>query len=320
MKEKKDKNKKEDEEKRFLKKRDKKDKKYKVDKFEITKFLNNDKKDRKNEEIITISGNSKSGKTSLTLIISQYLSEMDYKVLMVDADLKKQDLSFILKKSFRRDIKLNNDKQKYKYWKLRKSRYEHQNRQDKKYNSKNNKNSYYAQYINENSIQRINNNLFLFSIIKTCLEKNQEKNNQNMEKKIQKTININREKYDFIIFDLSKENSDDINRQIIRNSDKNIVLMEANVLGIKEIKQILNLYVEKWKISKNSLHIVSNKSNIASINPRLISKILLVQNTVLKIQENRKFLFCMNNYFKINKLLKNKNIKKEINKIAELIL
>ena len=49
-------------------------------------------------KIITFSGNYKSGKSTLSLIISQYLSEKNYKVLLVDADLEKKDLSLVLQK------------------------------------------------------------------------------------------------------------------------------------------------------------------------------------------------------------------------------
>ena len=49
-------------------------------------------------KIITFSGNHKSGKTTLALIISQQLSQKNYKVLLVDGDMEKQDLSFILNK------------------------------------------------------------------------------------------------------------------------------------------------------------------------------------------------------------------------------
>ena len=50
-------------------------------------------------KIITFSGNNKSGKSTLSLIISQYLSTKNKKVLLIDGDLEKQDLSFILKKN-----------------------------------------------------------------------------------------------------------------------------------------------------------------------------------------------------------------------------
>ena len=39
----------------------------------------------------------KSGKSTLALIISQYLAEKNHKVLLIDGDLEKQDLSIILK-------------------------------------------------------------------------------------------------------------------------------------------------------------------------------------------------------------------------------
>ena len=40
-------------------------------------------------QIITFSGNYKSGKSTLALIISQYLAEEKYKILLIDGDLEK---------------------------------------------------------------------------------------------------------------------------------------------------------------------------------------------------------------------------------------
>ena len=80
------------------KEKEKSKKEYKNKK--ITRFMSN--------KIITFSGNTKSGKTTLALIISQYLSNMNYKVLIVDADLQKQDLNTILS----RDIKSKNNYKK----------------------------------------------------------------------------------------------------------------------------------------------------------------------------------------------------------------
>ena len=85
--------------------------------------------------------------------------------------------------------------------------------------------------------------------------------------------------------------------------------MEANLLGIKEINQLLEIYLEEWNINKKNIYIIENKSNIISINKKIIAKIILIENKICKIKENKKFLILLDNYFKRNFLLKNKNIK-----------
>ena len=77
----------------------------------------NDAKEAKNSimssKIITFSGDSKSGKTTLALIIGQYLSNQNKKVLLVDGDFEKQDLSFIIKTNLEKQIKKENKNKKF---------------------------------------------------------------------------------------------------------------------------------------------------------------------------------------------------------------
>ena len=82
---------------------------------EIEKKINNKKNKYMLNKIITFSGNYKSGKTSLALISCHYLSKKKYRVLLIDGDLEKQDLSFILKNKSKIYINKNNDNLKKKY-------------------------------------------------------------------------------------------------------------------------------------------------------------------------------------------------------------
>ena len=62
------------------------------------KFIKKEKRKNMLTKIITFSGNYKSGKSSLALIISQYLAREYNKVLLIDGDMEKQDLNIIEKK------------------------------------------------------------------------------------------------------------------------------------------------------------------------------------------------------------------------------
>ena len=54
--------------------------------------------------IISFSGNHKSGKSTLSLIISFCLAQKNKKILLLDADFMKQDLSIILKQKMKQDF------------------------------------------------------------------------------------------------------------------------------------------------------------------------------------------------------------------------
>lgn len=256
-------------------------------------------------KIITFSGNYKSGKSTLALVISQYLAEENYKVLLIDGDLENQNLSIILKnkkckKSRKRKSKIN------------------KNKLNKKIKLINKKNSVYNYKIKKEinlSKIKINKNLYLFNKLNNLL------NNKIIRKKYSKNnfLKLINKNYNFIIIDLSKNNSNKINKEIIENSDINFVLLEPNFPGIKECKKMLKKYLIKWKVKSKNLYIILNKKNINSINKNLISKSLFSKNKICEINENKIYQYLINNYFKIKILLKNKKIKKEIKKIICII-
>lgn len=155
-----------------------------------------------------------------------------------------------------------------------------------------------------NDINKINKNLDIFS-----LDKNIEKNKkQNIIKKIS-------ENYDFIIFDISSNNDDKNIKEIIKNSNINIFLVEPNLLGIKKSRDLLDKYINKWNIKKEKIKIIFNKVNINSIDKKILKELFYDFNILGKIKMNNKYDLL------INKNMKNidKKIKKEYLKIIEKI-
>ena len=97
------------------------------------------------------------------------------------------------------------------------------------------------------------------------------------------------------------------------------MISEANVLAINEINNLLNFYLNKLEIRKDNLQIILNKNNIISINKNLVSNFLNFKNKIHIIKENKFFSILINDYYKINILLKNKNVKKDMYKIIKEI-
>ncbi len=281
-------------------------------------------------KIITFSGNYKSGKTTLSLIISQYLSEKNCKVLLIDGDFEKNDLSIILKKNKGKNNFYRKNKKQYKN-KFNKKRIKNQikiinvknriNYEFKKLINQKNKIYYYQiKQIMDLFTKKINKNFYFFNGL-DHLFKNKKRQKEKIIKNIifiyLKRIKNN---YNFIIIDLSKSNFGIINETILKNSNINFILMEASVLGINEIKKTLDTYLKDWKVNENSLHIVSNKKKFNSINKSLIYHSIFPKNKIYEMKENKIYYSIINNYFRKRFLLKNKNIRKEINKIIYNII
>ena len=235
-------------------------------------------------KIITFSGNQKSGKTTLALVTSQYLSDMNYKVLLIDFDLKKKDLSFILRSNLKANVKNN----ELNFYKLKNKVNLNNKKTDKLKNDQ----------IENYKIKKLNNNFYFLSNLNKILKKNDENKNRVLIKKIKNILITIREKFDYIVLDISSENYGCFNKEIIEISDKNFILMESNLLGIKELEDLLKLYLNAWNINKNSLHIVANKANMFSLNLTLIHKIFPIKNRIIKILENKKYTIFINNFFK----------------------
>ena len=268
----------------------------------------------KKNQIITFSGNYKSGKTTLSFIISKYLSEKNKRILLIDGDMQKKDLSILLKK----------DKKEYlnKIKKLKnkgvKKKLKLNNKYKKLVSKKNIIYFYKIKNIVKVSTKKINNNLYFFDKLNRILKN---KKDCNLKKRILIFLKLVQQNYDIVIIELSRNNFEKINQEILRNSFINFVLLEPNLLGIREMQKLLKNYFCKWNIAKNNLYIISNRKSINSVNKKLIGNCLLAKNEIFEVRENKFYRNFFNNpILKKQILLKNKIIKKEINKIINKII
>lgn len=276
-----------------------------------SKEKNNLKKS--SNKIVTFSGNYKSGKSTMSLAISKYLSEKNYKIFMIDADLEKQDLKTILRKKNRNKKHIKNFYKKERYIKIKyKIKYK------KLINKRGNIYFFYIRKQIKLFTLKINNNLFFYYGFKN-LFKNIKKE-KNIVKIIIAFFKFIKQKYDIIIIDLSKNNNDKINKNILLKSNINFICLEGDLLGVKECKILFNKYTNKWKVNKKSIYIIQNKKNYISMNKNLISKFIHTKNKIFEIKESYFYNIFLNQFFISKILMKNKKIKRELNKIINKII
>ena len=79
-----------------------------------------------------------------------------------------------------------------------------------------------------------------------------------------------------------------IERKIINNSDINVLVMEANELGIEDVQKILKRYKLEYNLPQNSLHIVANKYNWRSISIEILKNIFGRNIKFYKMKFNKK--------------------------------
>lgn len=276
---------------------------------------------KKTSNIISFSGDYKTGKSTLALIISQYLSAKNYKVILIDGDLEKQDLEKVLKNEIKKGYKNKKlkDRKIYLFSKLNR-KVKLINIQNKRLkNKKNNINSYKMKKEIKNNTIELNKNLYFFNNLKKLLKKKNIKNDKILKKIIFNFFEILKRNYDIIIIDLSKNNRENLNKEILKNTNKNLVCLEPNILGISQCKKILEKYIYEWQINKKSIYIIKNKKNFISLNTNLISKNLPIKTKFIEIKKNKFYDIFFNKYYK-RTILKNKRVDIEINKIIKKII
>ena len=291
-------------------------------------------------KIITFFGNEKSGKSTLSLIMSHYLAKEKNKVLLIDGDRQKKTLSIWLKKgknckkgNYNIDRSENNNKY-----------FRNENRNKNKTNKTNKKTKPYKRkiYFNKNKIKinkklidkknmikknkikkiikqftkKINKNFYFFYGLNNLLKNEKEKNQKKIINYFFEQIE---KKYKFILIDLVKNNKEAGNKEILQRSTIIFIVIKPILSEIKAIKILFKIYFEKWKIEKNKINIIINKKTFNSINKKLISNCLFLKNKNYEIKENKNLKNLIKNYFKKNYLLKDKKTKKQIYKIIKKI-
>lgn len=117
-------------------------------------------------------------------------------------------------------------------------------------------------------------------------------------------------KYKYIFIDTSNAETEELEK-IIKITNKYILIIEPNIIGINNSKKIIDKIFNVKKINKKNLKIIINKNNFYSINKNIIKYIFSDFKIIGKINYNNKYNFLINNNLKLIDL----KIKKEYLKI-----
>lgn len=252
---------------------------YKINNTEKNKIINN--------EIISISGPSGVGKSIISVNLAKALSYKQDKILLMDFDILNNSLYTILGvKNYPQNIEKVTDIGMIKDV------------------DKININEFNV----ENFIIKINKKIDLISITDLLFYKERKVDII----KIEKIINKLKQKYNTIIIDTSSECFFDLTKEIINNSNKNIFVTETNLLEIKKAKQLLNIYINEWKIKKEKINILFNKYDKECVNTKLLNFIFNEFNILGVLKYNSKYNKLINKNNKFNfydKKIRNEYIK-----------
>ena len=245
----------------------------------INIFNKKQKYDLKEEKIISVTGTNGVGKSIFTINLANSLSNNKNKILIIDFDILNNSLHTILgikkySQKIRNKIKNNNLLKEIKI---------------------------------EELIIKINSKIDLVSGINLLFDSKYKISSE----KVKNILSKLKEKYEIIIIDTSSECFLDYTKEIIKNSNLNIFILEANLLEIKKAKNLLNIYINNWEIPQESINILFNKYNENSIDISILKKIFSGFNILGKLSFNPQYnlIINKNNINKLNIILKNEYLK-----------
>lgn len=245
----------------------------------INIFNKKQKYDLKEEKIISVTGTNGVGKSIFTINLANSLSNSKNKILIIDFDILNNSLHTILgikkySQKIRNKIKNNNLLKEIKI---------------------------------EELIIKINSKIDLVSGINLLFDSKYKISSE----KVKNILSKLKEKYEIIIIDTSSECFFDYTKEIIKNSNLNIFILEANLLEIKKAKNLLNIYINNWEIPQENINILFNKYNENSIDISILKKIFSGFNILGKLSFNPQYnlIINKNNINKLNIILKNEYLK-----------
>lgn len=269
--------------------------------------INNEtkKKLKSNNKMICILGSSGVGKSIFSVCFSNYLKNNKNKILIIDFDILNNSIHTIL------GINKYSKKVKEKIKKNNLDNFNDDNSCDNNFNI--NKFSLNNHNINiEDLIINVSKNIDLLTGIDILFNSDEEMNKFELLEMICEI----KKQYDYIIVDTSSECFFKYNKILIEHADKNIFLLEANLLEITKAKRLLEMYKNNWKINPNKIKIIINKYNKNSIDLNLLKNIFGEYEMLGKIKMENFYNSIINN----NNLYHKKDEKKEYKKIGENIL
>lgn len=245
----------------------------------INIFNKKQKYDLKEEKIISVTGTNGVGKSIFTINLANSLSNSKNKILIIDFDILNNSLHTILgikkySQKIRNKIKNNNLLKEIKI---------------------------------EELIIKINSKIDLVSGINLLFDSKYKISSE----KVKNILSKLKEKYEIIIIDTSSECFFDYTKELIKNSNLTIFILEANLLEIKKAKNLLNIYINNWEIPQESINILFNKYNENSIDISILKKIFSEFNILGKLSFNPQYnlIINKNNTNKLNTILKNEHLK-----------
>ena len=157
-------------------------------------------------------------------------------------------------------------------------------------------------YSLENYIVKINNKIDVFTIT--------EENIKYIENKIATMLEKFKNEYNLILIDVNSDNKYNINKIILKNSDKIFFLIESNFISIKRSRKLIFDYINLYNIENNKIEIIINKFKNNNIEIKILKNIFSEFNITGKIKLNSNYNNLINKNFKICKI--DTSIKKDI--------
>ena len=239
----------------------------------INYFKNKNKKINNienNKKIISVIGSGGVGKSSFCTIFAKLIKNK--KILIIDFDILNSSINSIFgTKKYPKKFKENNERIGL-----------------------------------DKLIIKVDKNINILCATKFLVDENYKKTKEEFSNE----LNNLKDKYDLIIIDNSSECFFEYTKEILKKSDLILFLVEPNLIELKKSKNLLNIYINKWKIKKEKINIIFNKININSIDNKILKTLFSDFNILGKIKININYNLIINKSFKfINKKIKNDYLK-----------
>lgn len=161
----------------------------------------------------------------------------------------------------------------------------------------------------KNLIIKVNKNIEILCATKILVDEKYKK----IKEEFSNTLLELRTRYDLIIIDNSSECFFEYTKDLFNKSDDIFFLVEPNIIELKKARNLLDIYINKWKIKKEKINIIFNKININSIDDKILKTIFSDFKILGKIKININYNLIINRNLKFI----NKKIKKDFLKIIK---